>query len=233
MFLSLFQTASGSWHVQSILIASGWLVTGVLLIVQLAANRTERIKSFEKEQQHLIKITELENKTKPIPLLQSTMNEQVKKIAEKSKQVEAYQQKLTDAEQTAKTAQQLAIQLEEKQKPRHLTEQQHHELKLFLKDSPKCKITLTAPKIDGEATTYAAEIGAELSAAGFAVVNYSGPLLLRTTPGLWLAVNSNEIQPQSAWYIYTAFQKANVPCDVYTDPKIEPDELTLGVGAKK
>jgi hypothetical protein len=50
MFLSLFQTASGSWHVQSILIALGWLITGGLLLIQLAANRDERMKSFEKEQ---------------------------------------------------------------------------------------------------------------------------------------------------------------------------------------
>ena len=56
MVVSLFQTASGSWHIQSILIAIGWLVTGVLLFIQLSANRNERLKSFEKEQQYLIKI---------------------------------------------------------------------------------------------------------------------------------------------------------------------------------
>jgi len=56
MVVSLFQTASGSWHIQSILIAIWWLVTGVLLFIQLSANRNERLKSFEKEQQYLIKI---------------------------------------------------------------------------------------------------------------------------------------------------------------------------------
>jgi hypothetical protein len=84
MFLSLFQTASGSWHIQSILIASGWFLTGILLFVQLAANRAERLESFEKEQKHLTKIADLENKTKPIAIL----NEQVNTITQKTKQVE-------------------------------------------------------------------------------------------------------------------------------------------------
>lgn len=74
MFASLFQTASGSWHIQSILIASGWLITGILLLIQLSANRTERLRSFEKEQQNLselkdarAKIATLEEKTKLVP----------------------------------------------------------------------------------------------------------------------------------------------------------------------
>ena len=102
MFVSLFQTASGSWHLPSILMASSFLigsiVTGAFIFSQLVANRTERLKSFEKEKESQAKIIELENKTKPIPFLQSTIDEQVKKIEEKSKQVESYQQKLSEVE---------------------------------------------------------------------------------------------------------------------------------------
>jgi len=79
MFLSLFQTASGSWHTPSILTAVGWLlgsvVSGIIIITQLAAQRAERTKTFAQEQQRLeelkdarAKINELEKKTKLTPL---------------------------------------------------------------------------------------------------------------------------------------------------------------------
>jgi hypothetical protein len=54
MFLSLFQTASGSLHYPSILTAASWFfgstLSGIFIFSLLIANRTERIKSFEKEQ---------------------------------------------------------------------------------------------------------------------------------------------------------------------------------------
>lgn len=79
MLLSLFQTASGSWHIPSILTAIGWLlgsvVSGIIIITQLAAQRAERTKTFAQEQQRLeelkdarAKINDLEKKTKLIPL---------------------------------------------------------------------------------------------------------------------------------------------------------------------
>lgn len=54
MFLSLFQTASGSLHYPSILTAASWffgsILSGIFIFSLLIANRTERLKSFEKEQ---------------------------------------------------------------------------------------------------------------------------------------------------------------------------------------
>lgn len=79
MLLSLFQTASGSWHIPSILTAIGWLlgsvVSGIIIITQLAAQKAERTKTFTQEQERIeelkdarAKIIELEHKTKIIPL---------------------------------------------------------------------------------------------------------------------------------------------------------------------
>ena len=56
MFLSLFQTASGSLHYPSILTAASWffgsIVSGIFIFSLLIANRAERLKSFAKEEQY-------------------------------------------------------------------------------------------------------------------------------------------------------------------------------------
>lgn len=74
--ISLFQTAAGAWHVPSILLVSSWLVTaivsGIFVFANLKANRDDRMRAFEKEQQNLAnlrtaqsKITEMETKQRP------------------------------------------------------------------------------------------------------------------------------------------------------------------------
>lgn len=47
---SLFQTASGSWHWPSIILAISWLVTGVFMVANLVVNRRDRMIAFAKEQ---------------------------------------------------------------------------------------------------------------------------------------------------------------------------------------
>ncbi len=70
--VSIFQTASGSWHVLSILQAASWLigaiVTGGFMFANLRVNRDDRIKAFEKDQQSQIKIAQLEEVTRTKPL---------------------------------------------------------------------------------------------------------------------------------------------------------------------
>jgi hypothetical protein len=77
--ISLFQTATGSWHLPSILMASSWVLgtalTGFFMFANLRVNRNDRISAFEKEQKSIAaagearaKIAELEEKTKPVPL---------------------------------------------------------------------------------------------------------------------------------------------------------------------
>ncbi len=74
--ISLFQTAAGAWHVPSILLVSSWLATavvsGIFVFANLRANRDDRIRAFENEQQSSSelraaqsKITELEAKQRP------------------------------------------------------------------------------------------------------------------------------------------------------------------------
>lgn len=75
MIVSLFQTASGEWHLPSILTTSSWLLgsllTGFFIFSQLAANRDERVKTYEMEQQKTSEINNLKKelddvKTGPI-----------------------------------------------------------------------------------------------------------------------------------------------------------------------
>ena len=75
-FVSLFQTASGAWHILSILKVSSWLlgflVTGIFLFANLKVNRDDRLEAYQKEQQRNVeatearaKIEELEEKQRP------------------------------------------------------------------------------------------------------------------------------------------------------------------------
>lgn len=61
-FVSLFQAASGAWHLPSILAVAGWLVgsavTGVFLFANLRVNRDDRIRAFHKEQQSIGEATQ-------------------------------------------------------------------------------------------------------------------------------------------------------------------------------
>lgn len=69
--ISLFQTAAGSWHIPSILMATSWLigtlVAGGFIVANLRVNRDDRIKAFQKEQQASVKIAELEAVARPKP----------------------------------------------------------------------------------------------------------------------------------------------------------------------
>jgi hypothetical protein len=47
--LTIFQTASGSWHWPSIIMATGWILTGLCLVATLRFNRSDRIAAYEKE----------------------------------------------------------------------------------------------------------------------------------------------------------------------------------------
>ena len=75
-FITLFQTAAGTWHVPSLLTIAGWLVgsavTGAFIFANLKVNRDERIRAHQKEQQSISegdqarsRIEELEQKQRP------------------------------------------------------------------------------------------------------------------------------------------------------------------------
>jgi hypothetical protein len=47
---SLFQTAAGTWHIPSVILAISWLVTGVLTAASLYVNRGERVRAQQKDE---------------------------------------------------------------------------------------------------------------------------------------------------------------------------------------
>jgi hypothetical protein len=61
--ISLFQTAQGSWHIPSILMASSWvigtLLTGIFMYANLSVNRNDRLRAFDKERQSAVSSAEL------------------------------------------------------------------------------------------------------------------------------------------------------------------------------
>lgn len=63
---SLFQTATGAWHLPSILMVLSWLLgsalTGAFIFANLKVNRDERIDAFDKDQQSIIKAQEAQSK---------------------------------------------------------------------------------------------------------------------------------------------------------------------------
>ena len=67
--ITLFQTASGSWHIPSILMAASWIIgtglTGVFMFANLKVNRNDRIAAFNREKQNNKKIETLEQNQRP------------------------------------------------------------------------------------------------------------------------------------------------------------------------
>jgi hypothetical protein len=87
--------------------------------------------------------------------------------------------------------------------------------------------------MDTEATDFAEEIGQCLSDAGFDVQRYSGPLLLRMAPGVWIGIRSLKEQPKCAGCVQRALQNVGIDCVALLDDTIDGNTLTLGVGQKK
>jgi uncharacterized coiled-coil protein SlyX len=213
MFLSLFQTASGSWHIQSILIASGWFITGILLFIQLSANRTERINSFEKEKESQAKIIELESKTKPITFLQSTIEEQVKKITEKSKQVESYQQKLSE--------------VEEKTKPRVIPADKLTLIKDELSKHRGDSIVITCLMNDHEAFSFATQLKKLFESAGWTVDGVNQAMYSAPIKGVVIAIKDKSVEPK-ARFIFQILQFAGFPSHGELNDKLTSVELIIG-----
>jgi predicted RNase H-like nuclease (RuvC/YqgF family) len=208
MIASLFQTASGSWHIPSILIASGWVVTGVFLFFQLAANRAERIKSHEI-------ISELENKTKPITFLQSTINEQVNKIEEQSKQVESYKHKLEE--------------IDAKSKPRTILPNKMNILITELSKHRNESININCVLGDLEANLFASQLKYIFESSGWSV-------RLALTPyepfkGLIISVKDKSIEP-TVNHIHQLLRSAGFDSRATLDNRMNND-ISLLVGSKE
>jgi hypothetical protein len=73
--ISLFQTASGSWHIPSILMAASWLigtlVAGGFMLANLRVNRDDRMTAFHAQEQAAIKIAKLEERQTPRTISES------------------------------------------------------------------------------------------------------------------------------------------------------------------
>lgn len=213
MFFPLFQTATGAWHIQSILVASSWLfssiVTGIFIFSQLAANRAERLSTFENEkikgielQDARSKIVELEGKAKEIPALQSTINEQIKKLNE----------------------------VDNRNKARSISDDQRSKIIFNLKGAPKSPIQLLYSSSDPEINSFGEQIYKLLSLSGYSIK----PIRAAVTgaaPGITLAVKDCNNPPQGAIELISALKEYGISCNG-TDGHANINEILISVGAK-
>ena len=142
--------------------------------------------------------------------------------------------RLLQARQEASTARQLADSLQQRLQPRRLTAQQKNRLVNLLQQAPKGNVTIMAIKMDNEATIFAQEISSGLTSAGFPVNDYSGPLILSITPGVWVQVHS-QASPLSASAVAVrdALQAIGISCTLSVNPEVPDSSVLLGVGPKE
>lgn len=210
MVIALFQTASGSWHIQSILIVVGWLVTGALLFVQLSANRIERLNSFKKEKQYIneleksgSKIIDLESQTKEIPILQGRISEQVKKINE--------------------------VYL--KNKSRSISDEQVNRIISKLKNVSKPHVELIYSSSDQEAKSYGDQIHKLLTSAGYTTNLIRAFTVIGSQPGVTLSIKDRNNPPPGSNELLSVFNEFGILC-IGLDGSENNGEIVISVGAK-
>lgn len=73
--ISLFQTATGAWHLPSIFVVASWalgsLVTGVFIFANLKVSRDERINAFEREQESIEAAEQAQSRIKELEAQQA------------------------------------------------------------------------------------------------------------------------------------------------------------------
>lgn len=146
------------------------------------------------------------------------LSERTKETLEESQKTTQQELNITRA-QLEETSKRASI-LEEKAKPRHLTETQKTTLRAELKNCPKGKVVLAFSKMDSEAFDYAHEVGQVLSDAGFEVTDWPGPLLLSfQRTGQYLIIRSQTSPPIQAGGIQACFKAAGLSLDGLVDPE--------------
>ena len=217
--LSLFQTAQGSWHVPSILMASSWmigsLVTGFFMVANLRVNRDDRIKSHRKESAANSKAIALE----------SSLSET--------------QTKLTVAEKDAREAHELARKVNLAAQPRRLTHEQKQSLTASLNAIPtKSKISLCAGILDAESVNFGEDIEAVLKAAGFEVYFpkelQPDASLMVGPPGLHLVVKDPKGPNPIAAKIQKCFMATGIelPGLTSSDSQFPEDRIEIAIGQR-
>ncbi len=180
MIASLFQTASGSWHLPSILMASSFLIgsiiTGAFIFSQLVANRSERMKAFDKEQIQLqelkdarAKITNLENKTTPL------------------------QQKLKE--------------VEEKAKPRVIPTAKLSAIQTELSKHRGDSIVITCLMNDHEAFSFASQLKKVFESSGWSVNGVNQAVFSAPIKGIIITMKDKTLEPK-ATFIFQLLQSA-------------------------
>ena len=123
--------------------------------------------------------------------------------------------------------------LERKLMPRRITPDRRSEIVRHLANSPKGDLTLLTLQMDSEAKEFAADIKEALIQASYTVRDYSGPLLVSLTPGVWISVRSIENCPKYVDDILGALKAVGVPAYGGIDMNMPEGVVHLGVGQKR
>lgn len=153
--------------------------------------------------------------------------ENEKTEARRQTEVTTLQRQLSEADKKV-------TELQERQAPRHLSEDQKAKLAGYLSGKPKGTVTIKANTTANDARAYADEIAPLFSGAGWTVRVDDALILGPDITGIWLKVRGPAI-PAAAEVIHSAFKFAGIPIRDTATPSPtgpEPDEVWLQIGSK-
>lgn len=157
-----------------------------------------------------------------------------------TRQLETLKQTRDKTSQTATTEREAQLQkrlqaAEERQKDRHLTEEQKAALVAFLSASSKGEILIRCHTGDREARTFAQEIAAVLTASGWKVLGpYDGMLFASgagSLPGLLMLLKDPQSPPERARILQYAYKEVGLSIPV-VEEDLPPDTVYLYVNPK-
>jgi len=222
--LSLFQTAQGSWHIPSILMASSWLigslVTGFFIVANLRVNRNDRLKAHRKESAATAKAAALES---------SLADTQIK---------------LSAAEKDARGAHDLARKLDLVAQQRRLTEEQKTRFKDAMRGKQAGPIRVMSISTNNEVKDFVNQLRALLDDNGCQLPPNSlvrivmGDVSISNHPeGTALLVRSQARSPGYAGDVQKAFESIGIPMpgiEVSTEQNVVLDgEVVIFVSERR
>jgi hypothetical protein len=124
------------------------------------------------------------------------------------------------------------LELQEKIKPRRLTEEQRTRLLELFRANPKGAIGITAVTGDAESIAFGRELAEVLAEAGWQV-NFNDVLTFGGTPvGVFIVLRSKENVPVRAIILQKALEQVGISAPAELNPNAPEDSVGLVIGNK-
>lgn len=238
--ISLFQTATGSWHWPSILTAlglfAGFVVAAGFMFANLAVNRRDRLAAYERDQKSAADAESLKTK---IADEDEARRAALKSLDEARKKSDAAQQQLelakTDFDRRIAEAESRAMDVQSRTARRSLSDSQKAEIRVQLRAVSGQNLNLNYMAQDAECNAYAEAIAAALSEAGLKLGQVSAVLTTGSIEGVQVHVRDGQRPPPLANILLQALNAAGIPAKGIQNPSwpdSQQNQVTLWVGSK-